>query len=49
MCTSDFMVYIIGKKCDLQVLLNENSIWSEVYTINTELNGYLITGKNVLY
>lgn len=46
LCTSDFMAYIIGKKCDLQVLLNENSIWSEVYTIiNTELNGYLIREK----
>ena len=28
LCTSDFMAYIIGKKCDLQVLLSENSIWS---------------------
>lgn len=46
LCTSDFMAYIIGKKCDLQVLLSENSIWSEVYTIiNTELNGYLIREK----
>lgn len=46
LCTSDFMAFIIGKKCDLQVPLNENSIWSEVYTkINTELNGYLIREK----
>lgn len=46
LCTSDFMAYIIGKKCDLQVLINENSIWLEVYTIiNTELNGYLIREK----
>lgn len=46
LCTSDFMAYIIGKKCDLQVLFNDNSIWSEVYTkINTELNGYLIREK----
>ncbi|MGZ9677507.1 hypothetical protein [Flavobacterium sp. GNP001] len=46
LCTSDFMVFLIGKKCDLQVLLNEDSIWSEVYTdINKELNGYLLREK----
>jgi len=48
LCTSDFLAFIIGKKYDLHLLINENSFWSTVYTdLDLELNDLLLQNNFV--
>ena len=43
LCTSDYLAFIIGKKYDLHLLINENNFWSKIYTdIDLELNIILL-------
>lgn len=46
LCTSDFLAFIIGKKYGLHQLINENSLWNNIYkNLNLNLDNFLLNEK----
>lgn len=45
LCTSDLLAFIIGKKYDLHILINQNSLWSKIYkSLDLDLNVNILQG-----